>query len=185
MERRSINKEVKYKEGAVDKRFFIIIACLMSLLLVNLNAQVTEEWVARYNGLVSSSDKAKAMAVDDAGKVYITGLSGDDYATIKYSQDVGVGEKPKPEYTDYKLQVATLSYNPTGVEISYSNPVSTWITLRLYDVSGREVKTLVSGKVEAGHHQMKLDPGAFPPGVYLVRLEAGTFATTEKLVILR
>jgi uncharacterized delta-60 repeat protein len=42
-------------------------------------------WVRRYNGPANSLDEASALAVDDSGNVYVTGYSGGDYATIKYS----------------------------------------------------------------------------------------------------
>ncbi len=52
-------------------------------------AQVTEEWVARYDGPVSGQDLAHAIAVDAQGNVYVTGHSWgsgtpSDYATVKY-----------------------------------------------------------------------------------------------------
>ncbi|MFQ5713421.1 MAG: SBBP repeat-containing protein [Candidatus Scalinduaceae bacterium] len=55
--------------------------------------QVTEEWVARYDGPESRFDRANAIAVDDNGNAYVTGFSdGDintrrDYATVKYGTD--------------------------------------------------------------------------------------------------
>ena len=60
------------------------------LISVSSMAQVTEEWVARYNGPGNEADVAIDVAVDDEGNVYVTGSSRgigtfDDYATIKYS----------------------------------------------------------------------------------------------------
>src|SRR3990172_9312933 len=71
----------------------VILGMISGVWLVSSGfawAQVTEAWVARYNGLGNGLDVAYAMAVDGAGNVYVTGgsfvhfLIGSDYVTIKY-----------------------------------------------------------------------------------------------------
>jgi len=69
--------------------FFIIL-----IIELNIFAQVTEEWVARYNGPGNYDDNANVIALDSSGNVYVTGESYGsetdfDYATIKYNS-VGI-----------------------------------------------------------------------------------------------
>src|SRR3990172_4425054 len=71
----------------------VILGMISGVWLVSSGfawAQVTEAWVARYNGLGNGLDVAYAMAADGAGNVYVTGQSvgfsyiGSDNVTIKY-----------------------------------------------------------------------------------------------------
>jgi hypothetical protein len=57
-------------------------------------------------------------------------------------------------------------------------------TIRLYDVLGRRVRTVVSGTQE-GRHERTLDVGTLPSGVYFLRLRAGGETRTQKLTIVR
>jgi len=162
---------------------------------VKYSSTGVQQWVARYDGPAGGNDEAFALALDGTGNVYVTGYSDgsgtyEDYATIKYSQDVGIAEKPEPEIADYDLQVSQLNPGSAGVEISYFLPVSTWLSLRIYDAAGREVKTLVSGKTPAGSYSVTWDgydeSGAhLAQGVYFVRLEAGSFNATKKVILHR
>ena len=57
--------------------------------------------------------------------------------------------------------------------------------LKVYDVLGREVATLVNEQKEAGTHNITWDAAGLPSGMYFYRLEAGGLVQTRKLVLLR
>src|SRR5437667_459960 len=64
-------------------------------ITIKYNSAGVQQWVRRYNGPGDGSDAASAIAVDGAENVYVTGNStvngtGYDYATIRYSQPVGI-----------------------------------------------------------------------------------------------
>jgi hypothetical protein len=82
-------------------------------------------------------------------------------------------------------------FNPTTV-IGYSlpavgrNAIPTYkVTLKVYNVLGQEVATLVNGVKQAGRYEVQWNPRGLPSGVYMYRLTAGAFTTTRKLVLLR
>ncbi len=59
------------------------------------------------------------------------------------------------------------------------------VTLKVYDVLGREVVTLVDGNVAPGTYEVVFDAADFPSGVYYYRLQAGDFVQTRKMILLR
>jgi hypothetical protein len=81
--------------------------------------------------------------------------------------------------------------NPFGqsTTIAFDLPVSTSVTLELFDALGRRVKVLVSGSLSPGSHSVEWDArdatgNVMKPGVYVYRLEAGSFRSERKLVLL-
>ncbi len=75
-------------------------------------------------------------------------------------------------------------FNPSTV-IEYQLPVSSLVTLKIYDVLGREVKTLLNERVEAGYHSVIFDGSGLPSGVYFCRLQAGTYRAAKKILLLK
>ncbi len=81
-------------------------------------------------------------------------------------------------------------FNPSTV-ISYRLPVSSSVTLKIYDFLGNEVATLVNGVQPAGNHSIVFDSsetfnhGHLSSGVYYYRLQAGSFNSVKKLVLLK
>ena len=75
-------------------------------------------------------------------------------------------------------------FNPSTV-IKYALPTEANVRLEVYDVSGRRVPLLVDETQQAGYHEIRFDGSGFASGVYFYRLQAGAFASTRKLVLLK
>ncbi len=69
--------------------------------------------------------------------------------------------------------------------ISYSLPVTSSVSLQLYDITGRNIQTLYKGKKEAGIHRTMLNTSDLPSGLYFIRLEAGADVVTQKVMLIR
>lgn len=75
-------------------------------------------------------------------------------------------------------------FNPATV-ISYKLPAVSYVSLKVYDILGKEVAILVNGKQEAGTHVVAFDGSRLSSGVYFYRLVAGNMTSTKKMVLLK
>ncbi len=75
-------------------------------------------------------------------------------------------------------------FNPTTT-IVFNVLGSGFVSLKVYDVLGREVATLVNRQESAGGHTVTFDASRLPSGVYFYRLEAGSYHDTKKLLFLK
>jgi Secretion system C-terminal sorting domain len=87
--------------------------------------------------------------------------------------------------TDYSLyQNYPNPFNPS-TNISFNLPSKSFVKLKIFDLLGREVATIVSEEMSAGNHTRQWNAANMSSGVYFCRLEAGSFSQTKKLVLLR
>lgn len=75
-------------------------------------------------------------------------------------------------------------FNPS-TKISWQSPVSSHQSLKIYDVLGNEVATLVDEYKEAGNYEVEFDASKLSSGIYFYKLRAGSFVETKKMILLR
>jgi hypothetical protein len=113
-------------------------------------------------------------------------------ATFNGEQDVYYGRKTFGVTAVEETQVASLALlvadpNPftASTTIRYEVPREAFVTLTVFDMGGRKMATLVSGRQVAGSHEAHLDGRSLASGVYLCRLSAGDAHDTEKLLVVK
>ena len=75
-------------------------------------------------------------------------------------------------------------FNPT-TNISYSIVKSSKVTLKVYDILGREVRTLVNRVQASGKYTVSFNTSNLASGVYFYRINAGDFIATKKLMLVK
>ena len=75
-------------------------------------------------------------------------------------------------------------FNPS-TNIQYAIGSRQFVSLKVYDILGREIATLVNEEKPAGNYELEFDGTALPSGVYFYQLKAGNFVETKKMILIR
>ncbi len=132
--------------------------------------------------VISSIDSSVVM-------VGTTTLNGQqDMLIAKYAMDrsnvLSIKQKPKLPLHFALHQNYPNPFNPT-TKIGYALPSAQYVSLKIYDMLGREVTTLVDEKKQAGTYTAQWDATDVASGMYFYKLTAGTFVQTKKMLLLK
>lgn len=87
--------------------------------------------------------------------------------------------------SDYELnQNYPNPFNP-NTTISFSIPKQEFVTLKVYDILGKEIKTLVSNNVQSGKYTVNFDGTNLPSGIYFFSIKAGNFSAVKKMTLIK
>ncbi len=75
-------------------------------------------------------------------------------------------------------------FNPVTV-IKYQLPMDEFVELKVYNLLGQEIKTLVNEIQEAGYYEISFDASRLPSGVYFYKLNSGNFTSVKKMILMR
>ena len=134
-----------------------------------------QKWIAEYNNNGSSNlNYIYDMAVDESSSanIYVTGKSGGSMATVKFVQTPTQTNETTssgiPE-SYFLEQNFPNPFNPSTI-INYELRIRNFVMLKVYDIAGREVATLVNEIMPAGKHAVEFNAGNLPSGVYFYSL---------------
>jgi hypothetical protein len=122
--------------------------------------------------------KIKISSIDNS----IEDMSENNFTIINTSTDV---ERTNALITDFKLgQNYPNPFNPiTNIEFNVAD--FGLVSLKVYNVLGKEITTLVNEEKPAGSYVVSFDASNFPSGVYFYTLKAGSFSQTRKMLLLK
>jgi hypothetical protein len=96
----------------------------------------------------------------------------------------GISPSAEVPRTDALLQNYPNPFNPS-TRLSFVISHSSFVSLKVYDVLGREIASLVNEERAPGSYEVQWDGGNSPSGIYFYRLMAGAFSDTRKMLLLR
>ena len=75
-------------------------------------------------------------------------------------------------------------FNPTTI-IKYQIPEDGIVSLKIYDILGKEIKTLVNEHKPTGRYEINFDASNLASGVYIYRIQINDFTSVKKMILLR
>lgn len=133
------------------------------------------------------SGQLTKIAYNKAGNMIILGSNGEfliSYAKTNYGNapfNIPINSKN----IEFKLnQNYPNPFNPTTV-ISYNVQKSCFVTIKVYDIIGREVATLVNSIKSPGSYNVNFDAAKLASGIYFCKMQAGSFIDTKKLILIK
>jgi hypothetical protein len=114
------------------------------------------------------------------GAFYIPGLSTklDKITAIEDEKDIGFPD------IYVIMQNYPNPFNPS-TKISWQLPVGSWQTLKIYDVLGNEIATIVNEFKPAGTYEIEWNAIGLPSGIYFYQLRSGKFVETKTMMLLK
>ena len=120
-----------------------------------------------FDGDARGNDSSDIGADEFDGKI-LTGINDEVNLPITFSLEQNY---PNP-------------FNPSTT-IKYSIPQTSFVTLKIYDVLGREVSTLVNEEKTAGNYQLNFDASNIASGIYFYKIQSGNFVNIKKMVLIK
>ena len=137
-------------------------------------------WTQQNNGMANVS--VMDLDVNTAGYVF---ASTHGRGMYKSDFPVAVIEEPAPLPGAFSLeQNYPNPFNPK-TDIKFQIVSGGFVTIKVYDVAGREITTLVSGKLEPGTYKTSWDAGGAASGVYYYRMQSGSATEVKKMLLVK
>jgi len=166
-------------------QFFITLFFLQVSLIAQYQIRINV--LGNSSGVVSNSD---FHIVSTTGETFIGIIHGTNntlhagfwqpvqlLTLVKYIKEVIPNEY-------ILLQNYPNPFNPSTT-IRYSIPKESFVTIKVYDIIGREITTIVNERKPAGNYSFNFNASNFSSGVYFYRMQAGGFTETKKFILIK
>ena len=148
---------------------------------VRYNSDGSNQWIAEVN-LYAGIGKGLALS----GDLSLYAVGQFYYSVIKYSQNMPTEAEQISGFPE-KFNLEQNYPNPfnPSTKIKYSIPQTSHVQIKIFDVLGNEIETLVKEEKPIGNYELDWDAIGLPSGIYFYRLQAGSFIDTKKMILLK
>ncbi len=167
--------------------------------IINTSTNIGDNYfIGTQNGIYQSNDKGVNWeAINDGNKIHDVKTIFVDNFNLYASAGGKIWQKPLTELLtsadgtnrelNHKFVIHQNYPNPFNpiTNIDYSIPYNCFVTIKIYDLLGREMTTLVNELKTSGYHKLEFDGRNLTSGIYFYRINAGNFLDIKKFILLK
>lgn len=149
-------------------------------------APMTSYWQGGQTDYDDLAPEDADFAYPNSAQSYTAGNSGQPLGDLNwFDMATGVEDYIAGVPGDFELyQNFPNPFNPS-TRIAFSLPLNSQVSLKIYDMLGKEVAVLVNKEMTAGIHEINFDASQLSSGIYFYKIEAGNFISTQKMMLLK
>ena len=140
-----------------------------------------ESWSSMNSGLIVND--IYTLFIDSQGFLLAGSAGNGIYKSINSVLDSSEDENNTPNKF-FLYQNYPNPFNPS-TKIKYSIPHSSFVTLKVYDLLGKEVAILVNEEKPVGYYEIEFNGNNLSSGIYFYSMETGNFSDTKKLILIK
>jgi photosystem II stability/assembly factor-like uncharacterized protein len=139
------------------------------------------KWIAANNGLTNTN--ISSIVLND--QYLFAGTSNGVWRRPLSEIITGIDNQQNNLPSNYSLQQNYPNpFNPTTT-INFSIPKSGFVSIKVFDILGRKVTSLVNENKPVGNYKVEFNSSKLSSGIYFYRMESGSFSQTKKLIVLK
>lgn len=184
------NDEITFRVELVDAVTEKVIGIFDNIKFTKSNLKEYTNIAYQVNTEGVGNRKVKMRLVTEVKGNSVKGYSVADV----YNSDEGLAKSQSPTEIGFMGSLAVTTYNleqnypnpfNPSTTIKYQIPQAGKVTLKIYDILGKEVTTLVNETKDTGRYEVKFDASNLSSGVYIYRLQAGEYTATHKMLMIK
>lgn len=165
------------------------ITLLVVLMVSNFSgAQTISGVFSAVGGKSTNSIQHLSFTIGESLIGYSDNSSTKNYTGFWYTYIESITTDVEDQLTvpiEYRLeQNYPNPFNP-GTVIRFAVPEQSMVSLKVYDIIGREIATLINEERDAGWYEQSFDASALSSGIYIYRLSAGSKVFSKKMMLIK
>lgn len=181
------NKFISFRVELIDQLTGVVLAELNNIQMDGNNVEKLKTATFNFNitGLPNSSLVIRLKVNNNLEPQYAAAVIKSDESVLLKNNPVELNLSGTAVITEYSLeQNFPNPFNPS-TKIKFQIPKDGFVSLKVYDILGNEITTLVNEEKSRGRYEVNFNGSSLANGAYIYKIQSGDFISSKKMILLK